>query len=633
VRVCRVRPDVPAIRRAFDYLVPASLADAVHQGVQVRVELHGRRVHGWVVDADVAAPDAAPDVRLRPLLAVSSAGPPPEVLALCEWAAWRWAGPVVTFLRASSPANHVDVGLVVEPEHAVYPRGGAPDGDALVLTAPATDPPVAQLLASEGSTIVVDPVPERAARRARDLADAGRVVWEWGSANSAAARTEAWAGARAGACVVIGGRTAVWAPVPDLAAVVVLDDTDEALEDERAPTWNARDVAVERARRVGAAVRIATPAPTVEALEVLGAPVAGSAPRWPRFTVVDPRDEEPGQWLLTAALADALRRVGGAGGWSVCVLNRRGRARLLACVACGELARCEQCGATVLEVDTGTGATRLVCPQCDTARPNVCLACHGARFRAVKPGVTKVRDDLAALVPRASVVAVDAATGDDAALRTADVLVGTEAVLHRAMSLAVGAGNRGRPGLVAFLELDQELLAPRARAAEQALWLLVRAARLVGSRRDGGEVLVQTRLREHEVVRAATGSDPLLVTDAEAARRRILGHPPFGGLAELSGDPGAVGAACDALRELTVAAQGVNVLGPIDDGKRALVRAPTVTVLCDALAAPAIDAARALGRLRVDVDPRRAGLLPNLRRSAGQIPAASGRKFGGKGGW
>ncbi len=597
MRVCRVRPDVPAIHRAFDYLVPESLEGAVHRGVQVRIELHGRRVRGWVLDPDVADPA---DARLRPLLAVSSAGPPPELLALCEWAAWRWAGPVVNFLRVASPANRVEPDLVVEREHAVYP--GPPLGDALVLTGPGDEPDA--LVAPEGSTIVVDPSPTRAARIAAQLAAAGRDVWEWGSTHSDAARTAAWAGARAGACVVVGGRTAVWAPVPDLAAVVVFDDADEALEDERAPTWNARDVAVERARRAGAALRIVTPAPTVEAVELLGEP-APLAHRWPRLTAVDPRDEEPGQWLLTAPLADALRRVRDGGGWSVCVLNRKGRARLLACVACGELARCERCGATVAQHDTGV----LACPQCTATRPAVCLACHGSRFRAVKPGVTKVRDDLAALLPRASVVAVEAATVDDDALRNADVLIGTEAVLHRATAMVggtmVGGSARARPGLVAFLEFDQELLAPRARAAEQALWLLVRAARLVGPRSERGEVLVQTRLGDHEVVRAAATSDPVLVAEAEAARRRVLGYPPFGGLAEVSGEPAAVAAACDALRELTVAATGVGVLGPVDDGKRALVRAPTVAALCDALAGAGVAAARALGRLRVDVDPRR----------------------------
>ena len=599
MRVCRVRPDVPAIHRAFDYLVPDSLEDSVHRGVQVRIELHGRRVRGWVVDPDVADPA---DARLRPLLGVSSAGPAPDVLALCEWAAWRWAGSVVSFLRAASPANRVDPALVIEREHAVYP--GPPLTDALILTVPASEIEAGLLVAPEGSTIVVDPSAERAVRLARELADRGRDVGEWGRARSEAARTAAWAGARAGACVVVGGRTAVWAPVPDLSAIVVFDDADEALEDERAPTWNARDVAVERARRAGAGLRIVTPAPTVEAVELLGEP-APLARRWPRLTAIDPRDEEPGKWLLSAPLADALRRVRDGGGWSVCVLNRKGRARLLACVTCGELARCERCGATVAQHDTGV----LACPQCTATRPAVCLACHGSRFRAVKPGVTKVRDDLAALLPRASVVAVEAATFDDASvldseLRGADVLIGTEAVLHRAATM-VGRSVRPRPGLVGFLEFDQELLAPRARAAEQALWLLVRAARLVGPRAERGEVLVQTRLTDHEVVRAAATSDPVLVAEAEAARRRVLGYPPFGGLAEVSGEPAAVTAACDALRELTVAATGVGVLGPIADGKRALVRAPTVSALCDALAGPGVAAARTVGRLRVDVDPRR----------------------------
>ena len=618
LRVCRVRPDVPAIHRAFDYLVPAPLVGAVHAGAVVRIPLHGRRVRGWVVDPDVSSPDAPP-ARLRAILSVSSAGPPPDVVALCEWAAWRWAGPVVTFLRAATPPNNVDPVAPVEPEVGVYPpgRGG---GDGLYVTAPSETPPVVDLLASEGSTLVIDPWAERASALATALRDQGREVWEVGSERSAAERTFAWKRARAGACVVVGGRNTVWAPVPDLATVIVLDDVDEALEDERAPTWNARDVAVERARRarggVGVPVRIVTPAPSVEALELLGEPVQSSTARWPRVTVVDPRDEEPGQWLLTSVLADALRTVHDRGDRSVCVLNRRGRAKLLACVTCGDLARCERCGATVVQHEGD-----LTCPRCDAVRPQVCLHCHGARFRAVKPGVTKVRDDLAALLPRASVVAVDTATGVDESL-DADILIGTEAVLHRAGGPRGGGVRAGDPraggpraggpeprvGLVAFLELDQELLAPRARAAEQAFWLLVRAARLVGGRPDGGQVLLQTRLPDHEVVRAAVGSDPLLVTEEESDRRRVLGHPPFGGLAELAGQPVAVDAACDALRELTVAATGVSVLGPVEagsTGKRAMVRAATVTALCDALARPSVDAAHTLGRLRVDVDPRR----------------------------
>jgi primosomal protein N' (replication factor Y) (superfamily II helicase) len=550
-------------------------AFVVEVGTVVRVPLHGRRVRGWVVDPDVAVPEAA---TLRDVLGVVSAGPPADVVELCRWAAWRWAGPLASFLRAASPPNVVRPDAPPEPETAVYP-GEALTGGELLVVGPRE--PVRPPLAPEGSTLVIDPSAEGAARLAAAWRDEGREVITLGSDHSDAVRTDQWNRARAGACVVIGGRSAVWAPIPDLAVVVVIDEGDEALEDERAPTWNARTVALERARRAGAPVRLVTPAPTVDALVAVGEPRTVATRReWPRADVVDQRDEEPGHGLLSATLADALRRTVGAGERAVCVLNRRGRARLLACHTCKELARCETCGATVEQRDDG-----LVCARCGTARPLVCLHCHGSRFRAVRPGITRVRDDLTALLPRTEVAAVDASTD---AVPDAPVLIGTEAVLHRVTRDV---------GLVAFLELDQELLAPRAYAAEQAMWLLVRGARLL---RDTGPLLLQTRLPEHEVVQAAVRGAPMLVAEAERARRRSLGFPPFGGLAELRGAAEAVAAACDAVRE-----HGITVLGPVADGSQALLRAPSTDALCDALAAPGVEAARSRGRLRVDVDPRR----------------------------
>jgi primosomal protein N' (replication factor Y) len=311
--------------------------------------------------------------------------------------------------------------------------------------------------------------------------------------------------------------------------------------------------------------------------------------------VVDVRDQEPGQALLTRELADALHRAVDRGERAVCVLNRTGRSRLLACRACRELARCETCGATVAERDDG-----LVCSVCATARPVVCLHCTGSRFRAVKPGVTRVRDDLAALLPRVDVESVEASSSGDP---VATVLVGTEAVLHRVASSAHRDVEPRPIGLVAYLELDQELLAPRVRAAEQALWLVVRGARLLAPRPSpgAGTLLLQTRVPDHELVRAVVQRDPMAVTRAEHQRRASLGFPPFGGLAALVGEAVAVHAACAALR-----IAGLTVLGPADGGRRALVRAPTWDALAGALARPDVDAAHALGRLRVDVDPRRA---------------------------
>jgi primosomal protein N' (replication factor Y) (superfamily II helicase) len=139
----------------------------------------------------------------------------------------------------------------------------------------------------------------------------------------------------------------------------------------------------------------------------------------------------------------------------------------------------------------------------------------------VRPGVTRLREELEAAAGR-PVVAVTASTVDVA---PGDVFVGTEALLHRV----------GGVDVVAFLDFDSELLAPRYRAAEQAMALLIRAARQVGRRERGGRILVQTTVPGHEVIDAALHADPGRLAAAELARRRTLGLPPFAGLAEVRG--------------------------------------------------------------------------------------------------
>jgi primosomal protein N' (replication factor Y) len=163
------------------------------------------------------------------------------------------------------------------------------------------------------------------------------------------------------------------------------------------------------------------------------------------------------------------------------------------------------------------------------------------------------------------------------------VVVGTEAVLHQLEAADI----------VAFLDLDQELLAPRYRAAEEALALLVRGARLVGGRAGGGRLLVQTRQPHHEVVQAALLADPTRVAGAEAARRSELGYPPAAALAVVSG------ASAPAWVQAFGHPAGLELLGPADG--RWLVRAADHRTLCDALAA----VPRPPGRLRIEVDPLR----------------------------
>lgn len=599
MRVCRVQLDVPAVTRAFDYLVPESLEAALTVGTIVRVPLHGRRVRGWVVADDVVAETAVE--RLVPVHKVASAGPPPEVVALARWAAHRWAGPVTALLRAASPPNAVAAPVVAARASALYPvapppgdlGGPWPDAPVRVVTwPPAADRRalVVSLCAGEGSTLVLVPEPAAAGPLVRAIAREGREVLHHHGALADRVRTGVWDVARRGAQVVVGGRAAVWLPIPDLAAVVVLDERDEAFQEERAPTWHARDVALERARRDGAVVTLVSPAPSPDALAAAGAVAVVPAGRvlrggWPTLDVVDLRDEPPGTGICARALGPAIQRALDAGGRALVVVNRKGRARLLACRACGSLARCAVCGAAVAQPDE-----QLECRRCGASRPPVCVQCGATRFRALRPGVHAVRDDVAGLVPRAAVADVDA---DTDVVGDAPVLVGTEAVLHR-----VARGDHPPVRVVAFLAFDEELLAPRYRAHEQALWLLVRAARLLGGRTGGGRLLVQTRMPEHPVLDAARRGDPTAFAAGETELRRALAYPPFGGVAELSGAPAAVGAAAEAVR-----AAGLTVVG--GDTGPALVRAPSADRLADGLATADLGPARALGRLRVAVDPPR----------------------------
>ncbi|HEV2810626.1 MAG TPA: hypothetical protein VGV93_09560 [Acidimicrobiales bacterium] len=578
-------PDVPAVDRAFDYEVPAALGDRVHIGSIVRVSLHGRRVRGWVVATDVT-PVAG--VELRPLLKVTGSGPPSEVIELARWARWRWAGRTAHFLRTASPLSAV-AGLpprrwpATRPDQAnglaaILAREGLAKQRAVVRLPPADDVlPAIHVAAGSGPTLVVAPSSASAGEVARRLRQDG---------TECALVPRGWGQAAAGVPVVVGARGAAWAPVVDLAAVVVLDEHDEAHQGESSPTWSARDVATERARRAGAACLWLSPCPSLEALEwasLVRPTRVEERSGWPLVDVVDRRREEPLRaGLYSPRLVEALRRAAAgheqsAGPRAVCVLNRKGRSALLACAKCAELARCAHCQAAV-----GAGdAVTLACRRCGATRPSLCLACGSTRLKLLRPGVRRVREELERLVgvPVAEITGADAA----AAVPATPILVGTEAVLHRTL----------RPGVVAFLDLDAELLAPRYRAAEQALALVARAARMLGDRAAGGRLLLQTRLPGHEVVQAALHADPGRVAAVETPRRRGLRFPPAAAIALVSGPP-----ASDFVTGLRTRGD-VEVLGPADD--RWLVRAADHKTLCDALAA----VPRPPGRLRVAVDPLR----------------------------
>lgn len=615
----QVLVDEPAIDREFTYLVPPELASGrvpVTVGTVVRVVLNRRRLRGWVTELDAPVPA---DLELASISSVVGVGPPPHVVDLARWAAWRWAGTWAHFLRTASP-DRVVKGLPssrpvslpgVVPDHpddtpqwvtdafaaaALAPAGGGLP--AVVRLGPCADewPLVVEAL-RHGRTLVLVPTVAWAARLVGRLRQAGV---------STALAPRDWAGA-ASAHAVVGTRAGAWAPSGRLDVVVVLDEHDEAYQGEAAPTWNARDVAVERARRDGARCLLVGPMPSPDALS--SASSATTAPRpdereaWPRVHIADRRQDDPatGEWC-GEALAELLR----SDRTVICVLNRTGRARLAYCASCGELARSRTSGRALrLEkqqfIDLESG----------DVRPAVCEFCGATKFRRARVGVKGVADEMERLARRpvtqvvggeapdatiasSGLSAANGAAGTSAhrqqprpQTRQAALYIGTEAVLHRVPSADA----------VAFVDFDQELTAPRYRAGEEAFALLVRAARLVGPRSGGGSILVQTRLPANPVLTAAAKADPSDWLRAEVERRSVMRQPPAAAWALVSG-AGAPGY----IENLSAGLHAgmLDIAGPADGTWR--IRGDDRVALLDALAA----AERPSGRLRVAVDPLRA---------------------------
>jgi len=577
--VVRVLPDVGAIDKEFDYLVPDALAGDVRVGTMVRIALHGRRVGGWVTAEDVVPAEGR---ALRPLAKVTGWGPAPEIVELAAWAAWRWAGRRASLLTTASPEQAVR-GLPPAPAPGAVPTGPGtgdpaltealehPAGRAVLRLPPAHGlGPVVLAAAARGRVLVVTPSAPMAAELAIGLRRGGISV---------AVVPREWARAAAGAQVVIGARGAAWAPCPGLASVVVLDGHDEGLQQEQAPTWVAWVVAGERARRAGVPCVVVSPCPTVELLAWAPLVVASRSVEragWAALEVIDRRRDDPRTGLYSARLVDLVRD----GGRVVCVLNRKGRARLLVCGSCGATARCTRCGAAVTQRRDGDPPP-LVCGRCATTRPPLCAECGSTRLAALRLGVARVRDELEALAGRP----VGEVTAETGPMPDAAVLVGTEAVLHRV----------GPVDAVVFVDFDQELLAPRHRGAEEALALLARASRLVGGRHRHGRVLVQTRVPHHEVLLSAVNADPARLAASERGVRVALGLPPERALALVSG-PAAPVFVASLPAELPA---GCEIRGSGEGSW--LLRAPDHRVLADLLHA----AVRPPGRLRIEVDPAR----------------------------
>jgi primosomal protein N' (replication factor Y) len=392
-------------------------------------------------------------------------------------------------------------------------------------------------------------------------------------------RDEWWRIRQGEARVVVGARAAVLAPVENLGLVVVDEEHESSYKQDETPRYNARDVAIVRARNDRAVVLLGSATPSLESYthavegryQLLTLPDRVSDRPLASVELVDMRrvvrDEGP-DTVVSGPLRDAIEGRLRSGEQAMVLLNRRGYAGQLVCRQCGLALYCTDCS---VAMTLHRQATLAVCHYCGLGRktPAHCETCRGEYLKQTGYGTERVEELLRGLFPESRVARMDRDTmrrkGSHEALlarfqsREIDLLVGTQMVAKGHDFPAVT--------LVGVLAADSGLAAPDFRAAERTFQLLTQVAGRAGRGELRGDVLIQTFAPEHYSLQFAQAQDYAGFYEAERKFRSALRYPPLVSLVNLvvEGDsmPEATGRARSVASWLQKnAPEGVKVLGP-----------------------------------------------------------------------
>ncbi|MEQ1495027.1 MAG: primosomal protein N' [Novosphingobium sp.] len=362
----------------------------------------------------------------------------------------------------------------------------------------------------------------------------------WHSSLKQSERRRAWRAIVSGeAQVVVGARSALFMPYKALGLIVVDEAHEVSFKQDDGVRYNARDVAVIRGRFESVPVILASATPALESLQLAEAgvytkvdlPDRFGGATLPKISIVDLRKEMPerGRWLAPRLVAELRERLA-RGEQSLLFLNRRGYAPLTLCRHCGYRFQCPNCSAWLVEHRL---SQRLACHHCghETPPPEVCPECQTPDCMvACGPGVERIADEVAEILPEARVAVVTSDTLNSpekiAAFVTAtedkliDVIVGTQIVTkgYHFPDLT----------LVGVVDADLGLEGGDLRAAERTFQQVTQVAGRAGRGEKPGEVLIQTRAPEAEVIAALAAGDRDAFYAAEADARKDAGAPPFG---------------------------------------------------------------------------------------------------------
>jgi primosomal protein N' (replication factor Y) len=388
-------------------------------------------------------------------------------------------------------------------------------------------------------------------------------------------RLRAWRLARSGeAPVVIGTRSAIFAPLARPGLIVVDEEHDPSYKQQEGFRYSARDLALARAQRLGVPVVLGSATPALESLErvkagratllELPARTAGAKP--PSLHLIDLRRHAATQGIATPTVLTIQRHLD-AGGQVLLYLNRRGYAPSLFCPACGWTAPCPRCDAR-LTVHQREGRVR--CHHCGSEQriSEVCPDC-GESVKAVGQGTERIEETLAQLFPAAPLERIDR----DAVRRRGALEAALERVTSGSVRLLVGTQmlTKGHHfpdvSLVVVLNADQGLFGTDFRASERLAQTIVQVAGRAGRAERPGEVLIQTEYPEHPLLSQLIAGGYDAFAAAALEERRAARWPPFARLAVLRAEAARREpplAFLDRAREIgeSLAGTEVEVLGP-----------------------------------------------------------------------
>ena len=353
-------------------------------------------------------------------------------------------------------------------------------------------------------------------------------------------RYDEWRRAQRGEVhIVVGARSAVFAPLPNVGVIVVDEEHDTSYKQADAPRYHARDVAIMRAKMGHAACVLGSATPSIESFfnSQHGKSVRlelrrrATRARLPEVEIIDMRietKEQSGQVILSRALEQAVNKRVRIGEQVILLLNRRGYSPFVLCPQCGWVAQCPNCNVS-FTYHASDG--KLHCHYCDAQRekPQVCDVCHFNPLIYLGTGTQKVEDILMRTFAHCHIERMDADTtsgkGGHAKIlgRFADgdidILIGTQMI----------AKGHDYPGvtLVGVVNADTGLSHPDFRAAENTFQLLTQVAGRAGRGNRPGEVIIQSYRPNHYAIEAAAKHDYHGFYQREIADRRAAGYPPF----------------------------------------------------------------------------------------------------------